>query len=182
MSRPRLEQATLFELGGEEDELAATEPVEAPLELPLDLVPAATAQAAVAPPAGEPAPPRARALAAAVDLGAHALAAGVAVVGVSLLDVVVRGAQAPGFALLLLVFSLFYTVVPLAFWGRTAGMAAAGIACRGEDGQPLSFGEAALRWAGGVLSALLLGLPALPALAGRRSLADRLSGRAPVAD
>jgi hypothetical protein len=177
MSRPRpLEQATLFDLDADDGE---REVAEAPLELPLDLVP----QAPPADAAQEPAAPvGARALAAAVDLGAHGLAGGVAVVGVSLLDVVVQGNQAPGFALLLLVFSLFYTVVPLAFWGRTAGMAVAGIACRGEDGQPLSFGEAGRRWAGGLITALLLGLPALPLLAGGRSLADRMSGRVPVVD
>ena len=175
MSRPRLEQATLFDLDAED---AGPEVAEAPLELPLDLVPSTPAGAG----REAAAPVGARALAAGVDLAAHALAGGVAVMGVSLLDVVVRGAQAPGFALLLLVFSLFYTVVPLAFWGRTAGMAVARIACRGEDGQPLSFGEAARRWAGGLITALLLGLPALPLLGGGRSLADRLSGRVPVVD
>jgi len=179
MSRSRqAEQASLFELDVEDGEPAVAD---APLELPLDLAPP-PARAAALGPGASAASPRARALAAAVDLGAHLLAAGVAVVGVSLQDVAVRGAQAPGFALLLLVFSLFYTVVPLAFWGRTAGMALAGIALRGEDGQPLSFGEAGRRWAGGVLTALLLGLPALPVLAGGRSLADRLSGRVPVVD
>jgi hypothetical protein len=92
-------------------------------------------------------------------------------------------AQLPGFAVLLLVVSLFYTVVPLAFWGRTPGMAALGLACRGDDGQPLAFAEAGRRWLGGLLTVLLLGLPALLLLAGsRRSLADRLSGRPPVRD
>ena len=179
MSRTRqAEQGSLFELDVDDGGLEAAD---APLELPLDLAPAPPRVAAREPLAAA-APARARALAAAVDLGAHLLAAGVAVVGVALQDVAVRGAQAPGFALLLLVFSLFYTVVPLAFWGRTAGMALAGIACRGDDGQPLSFGEAGRRWAGGVITALLLGLPALPVLAGGRSLADRLGGRVPVVD
>ena len=169
MSRTRqAEQGSLFELDVDD---GGPEAADAPLELPLDLAPAPPRVAAREPLA-----------AAAVDLGAHLLAAGVAVVGVALLDVAVRGGQAPGFALLLLVFSLFYTVVPLAFWGRTAGMALAGIACRGDDGQPLSFGEAGRRWAGGVITALLLGLPALPVLAGGRSLADRLGGRVPVVD
>ena len=180
MSRSRqAEQGSLFELDVED---GGSEVADAPLELPLDLVPAPPARVAAHEPGAPTAPARARALAAAVDLGAHLLAAGVAVVGVSLQDVAVRGAQTPGFALLLLVFSLFYTVVPLAFWGRTAGMALAGIACRGDDAQPLSFGEAGRRWAGGVITALLLGLPALPVLAGGRSLADRLSGHAPVVD
>lgn len=180
MNRTRqAEQGSLFELDVED---GGPEVADVPLELPLDLVPAPPARVGAREPAATAAPARARALAAVVDLGAHLLAAGVAVVGVSLQDVTVRGAQAPGFALLLLVFSLFYTVVPLAFWGRTAGMALAGIACRGEDAQPLSFGEAGRRWVGGVITALLLGLPALPVLAGGRSLADRLSGHAPVVD
>jgi hypothetical protein len=177
MSRGRrVEQGTLFELGEDEEEAEAAE---SPLELPLDLdVPGAGPQ----PSDAAAAPLRVRALAAGFDLAAHALAAAVAVGGALLLDVVLRPAQIPGFALLLLVFSLFYTVVPLAFWGRTAGMAAAGIACRGEDDQPLSFSEAGRRWAGSLLTIVLLGLPALPLLGGGRSPADRLSGRVPVAD
>ena len=182
MSRARqLRQAMLFELDHEE---GAPE-LDAPLELPLDLAPAPAPAPAAGPapgPALAAAPARRRALAGAADLGAHLLAAGVATLGVALLDVPVRGAQAPGFALLLLVFSLFYTVVPLAFWGRTGGMALAGIACRGEDGQPPSFAEAARRWIGGLLTASLLGLPALPMLAGGRTLADRLGGHVPVVE
>jgi hypothetical protein len=179
MSRGRrAEQGSLFALDAEENEVGGLDP-EAPLELPLDLA----GPLLESPPGGPPAAPaRARALAGAVDIGVHLLAAGVAVAGVLILDVALRRGQWPGFALLLLVFSLFYTVVPLAFWGRTGGMAVAGIACRGEDGQPLSFSEAARRWLGGLLTVLLLGLPALPVLASRPSPADRLSGRVPVLD
>lgn len=196
MSRDRrpARQATLFELG--DDDVVAVE--EAPLELPLSLAaeeeqggerederepggeegPAA-APAATA--AGEPAAPvRARVVAGLLDLGFHLLVAGGALLGASLLGAPPRPAQLPGFVALVLVVSLFYTVVPLAFWGRTPGMAAVGIACRSDDGQPIAFADAGRRWLGGLLSVLLLGLPALLLLADGRSLADRLSGRTPA--
>ena len=85
--------------------------------------------------------------------------------------------QLPAFAVLLLVFSLFYTVVPLAFWGKTPGMAAVGLACQAGDDLPLTFAEALRRWLGELVTVLALGLPGLAALgAARRSLADRWSG------
>jgi uncharacterized RDD family membrane protein YckC len=182
--RRRARQAELFELGDAPDSVAVAEP---PVDLPLELE--LTEEPRVAPLA--PAPPtlpassalRPRLVAGLIDLGFHLLVAGGALVGSAWLGVQPRGEQAPGFAMLLLVVSLFYTVVPLAFWGRTPGMAAAGLACRGEDGQPLAFAEAGRRWLGGLLTVLLLGLPVLLLLTGpRRSLADRLSGRTPVPD
>ena len=51
----------------------------------------------------------------------------------------------------------------------------AGIVARGEDAEPLAFGQTARRWIGGLLTMALGGLPGLLALSGR-SLADRLSG------
>jgi uncharacterized RDD family membrane protein YckC len=197
MSRRRSRQATLFELEEEESVPTTEAPPDEALELALDLdldldldlaAPRAAAgvaterRAASAPAATAAAAPlRASLLAALGDLAFHLLIAGTAALGAALLGVTPRSEQLPGLALLLLVVSYFYTVVPLAFWGRTPGMAAAGLACRGEDGQPLSFAEAVRRWVGSVLTVILLGLPALLLLGGaRRSLADRLSGR-PVA-
>jgi hypothetical protein len=60
----------------------------------------------------------------------------------------------------LLVFSLFATVLPLAFW---------------LDGQAITFRQSFVRWLGGLLTILGAGIPLLVALSGR-SLADRVSG------
>lgn len=83
--------------------------------------------------------------------------------------------DAPAFAVFLLVFSFLYTVVPLAFWGHTLGMAWAGLTSQNRDGEPLTFDQTARRWFGGVLTVATAGLPLLAALRGR-SLADLLSG------
>ncbi|HEX3127624.1 MAG TPA: RDD family protein [Thermoanaerobaculia bacterium] len=81
----------------------------------------------------------------------------------------------PGFALFLLSFSFLYTVVPLAFWGHTPGMAWRGLDARSRDGEPLAFDQTARRWLGAIVTSLLLGLPLVLALGGR-SLSDLLSG------
>jgi uncharacterized RDD family membrane protein YckC len=81
----------------------------------------------------------------------------------------------PALALFLLSFSFLYTVVPLAFWGHTPGMAWAGLDARSRDGEPLAFDQTARRWLGGIVTSLLLGLPLILALGGR-SLSDLLSG------
>jgi len=86
----------------------------------------------------------------------------------------------PAFALLAVIFSFLYTVVPLAFWGQTPGMSWAGLESHSRDGEPLSFGQAALHWLGGVLTLALAGLPLLMVLTGA-SVADRLSGSKTVA-
>jgi uncharacterized RDD family membrane protein YckC len=83
----------------------------------------------------------------------------------------------PALSVFLLAFSFLYTVLPLAFWGQTPGMAWAGIAARNRDGEPLTFGQTARRWLGGLLTLALLALPLL--LTGsRRSLTDLVSGSA----
>lgn len=90
----------------------------------------------------------------------------------------------PPFALFLLAFSFLYTVVPLAFWGQTPGMAWRGLVARSLDGDALSFGQTFRRWIGSVLTVAGAGLPLLLALLGDgaaagaagRSLADRISG------
>ncbi len=73
----------------------------------------------------------------------------------------------------LLAWSFLYLVVPLAFWGQSPGMAWAGVRARSGDG-PISFGQAAWRWAGFWLALLSGGLLGLLALT-ERSLEDRLS-------
>ena len=82
----------------------------------------------------------------------------------------------PALALFLLSFSFLYTVLPLAFWGQTLGMAWTNITSRNRDGEPLTFDQTARRWLTGLVTAALLGLPAL--VSGRRSLSDLVSGSA----
>ncbi len=107
-----------------------------------------------------------------------------------LIDVALAGGLAGGSALLgapigqrhfvplgfvILLFSFLYHVVPLAFWGRTPGMAAAALRARTLDDLPLSLPQAAKRWLALLLTLATGGLGVLLALGGR-SLADRLSG------
>lgn len=80
----------------------------------------------------------------------------------------------PSFALLMLAFSFPYWVIPLAFWGQTPGMAWLGHGARALDDEPLTFGQAMLRWLGALLTAALVGLPLALALGGS-SMSDRLS-------
>lgn len=133
------------------------------------------------PSAADAAPVRAglapRLVAAACDGLVLAVAAALALIGAALLDVRPGAAMLPGFAALLLVFSFAYSVVPLAFWGATPGMRAVRLVARDRDGGPLTFGQTAARWAGGLLTLALAGLPMLLALGplGGRSPADRLS-------
>ena len=78
-------------------------------------------------------------------------------------------------ALGLLLFSLLYTVLPLAFWGQTPGMSFAGIVSSSIDGEPLSFGQSFRLWLASLLAVLFAGLPTVIAPRGR-SLSDRLAG------
>lgn len=122
-----------------------------------------------------------RLLSGAIDLGVHALVLAVAFAGVRLLGVSPTVRSGLPFALFALVFSFLYCVFPLAFWGRTPGMALAHEIARGLDDLPLSFGQTILRWLGALLTLALAGLPTLLALVGERSLVDRLSGSKTVA-
>lgn len=81
----------------------------------------------------------------------------------------------PAALLFLLTFSFLYAVLPLAFWGRTPGMALAGLRKSSRDGRPLSFRQAILTWLGTVLTVALVGLPLLMAVGGR-SLSDLIAG------
>ncbi len=82
----------------------------------------------------------------------------------------------PAGLVFLLTFSFLYAVLPLAFWGRTPGMALAGLRGTSTDGRPMSFRQAVLRWLGSVLTLALAGLPLLLLALGGRSLSDLLSG------
>lgn len=139
-----------------------------------DELPAPAATGAKARPAGR-AGVGSRISAAGADLLVHASVAVGVLVGCRFMGVHPVLSDWPAVALFLLSFSFLYTVVPLAFWGHTPGMAWAGLDARSRDGEPLAFDQTARRWIGGILTLLLLGLPLLLAFGGR-SLSDLLSG------
>ncbi len=123
--------------------------------------------------ASEP-PVSSRFLAAILDLGTVAAGVAVALAAAALLGARPHPAAWPPFVLFGLCFSFLYTVVPLAFWGKTPGMAYAGIVSRGKDGLPLTIPQTVLRWLGQMIVYAGAGLPALLALSGV-SLSDLLS-------
>ena len=123
----------------------------------------------------EPAPLSSRFLAGLADLAVHLALAVALLFGARLLGVEAGFGDWPALVLFLLVFSFLYTVLPLAFWGQTPGMAWAGLVARARGYESLTFGQTGRRWLGGLFTAALLGLPALLAAGGGRSLADRLS-------
>ena len=154
----------------------------APPELPLarpSPVPAPERRSAAAPASGF-AGRGSRFAAGLADLVVHAAVAVAALLGTRWLGVRPALTDWPPLAVFLLSFSFLYTVLPLAFWGYTLGMAWAGITARNRNGEPLTFDQTARRWLGGLLTALTLGLPLL--LSGsRRSVTDMLSGSATYA-
>jgi uncharacterized RDD family membrane protein YckC len=109
------------------------------------------------------------------DLLLHALVVGLASLAVLLIGHPVGWRELPPFVAFGLLFSFLYSVFSLAFWGQTPGMAWAGHLARSVTGEPLTFGQTVLRWLGGLLTLALAGLPLLLALAGGRSLSDRIS-------
>jgi uncharacterized RDD family membrane protein YckC len=111
------------------------------------------------------------------DLLMHAVLLVAALLGVRALGVRPSLTVWPAFALLLLPFSFLYTVLPLAFWGHTLGMAWRGITSRNRDGEPLTFDQTVRRWLGAIVTMAALGLPLL-VMGGRRSLTDVISGSA----
>lgn len=119
-------------------------------------------------------PVRLRALAGLADLAVHGALLLLVLLGERLVGMRWDLDQWPGLATFLLTFSFLYTVVPLAFWGQTPGMSVAGILACTEEGENLSFPQTAARWAAGLLTLLLLGLPLVAALWGP-ALSDRLS-------
>lgn len=86
-----------------------------------------------------------------------------------------RASDWPGYLLALASFSFVYTVYSLVFWGRTPGMRRARLAAQCDNGAPITVGRAVLRWLGGAVTALLLGLPSLLLLRGGRSFTDYVS-------
>lgn len=76
--------------------------------------------------------------------------------------------------------SFFVVVVPLVLFGRTVGMALAGLATRDEGaGRRLTPTEATRRWAGTLATVAAIGLPLFFTARDPEAptLADRLSGR-----
>jgi uncharacterized RDD family membrane protein YckC len=118
---------------------------------------------------------KSRFMAGGADLLVHAAVAVAAIAGSRLLGAPPSLSDWPPVALFLLTFSFLYTVLPLAFWGQTLGMAWAGLHARSRDGEALTFDQTARRWLGGLVTAATLGLPLL-ATGSRRSLSDRVSG------
>ena len=117
-----------------------------------------------------------RFLAGLADLAAHAFAGLIALFGAQALGIEAQLRHLPALGAFLLAFSFLYTAIPLAFWGRTAGMAWARLEARTSQGELLSFGQILRRWLGWLFTLALAGLPTLLCLVGGRSLADRLSG------
>ncbi|HUP42897.1 MAG TPA: RDD family protein, partial [Thermoanaerobaculia bacterium] len=78
----------------------------------------------------EPAPLSSRFLAGLADLAVHLALAVALLFGSRLLGVEAGLGDWPALVLFLLVFSFLYTVLPLAFWGQTPGMAWAGLVAR----------------------------------------------------
>ncbi len=111
------------------------------------------------------------------DLVVHAAVAVAVLLGTRWLGVRPALTDWPALAVFLLSFSFLYTVLPLAFWGYTLGMAWAGITARNRNGEPLTFDQTARRWLGGLLTTVMLGLPLLVRIGGR-SLTDWISGSA----
>jgi hypothetical protein len=88
-------------------------------------------------------------------------------------------------ALFALCVSFVAIAVPLVLFGRTVGMALAGLIARDDGaGRHLTPSEAARRWVGTLLSVAGLGVPLLWTLsnAAAPTPADRLSGRSLVRD
>jgi len=150
-------------------------------------------------PAGEPAPaepplPEApdRALLGDRALGVAADAAtAVLLVLTAVLAALAALGRTPSFAGLgwaaafALYVSFFAVAVPLVLFGRTVGMALAGLAARDDGaGRGLTFSEAARRWLGTALTLAALGLPLFWTARDPEAptLADRLSGRTLVRD
>ncbi len=117
---------------------------------------------------------RSRLVAGLLDLGVIVAVAISAIVCVAWMGVDLTPLPWAPIALFLTAFSFLYYVFPLAFWGRTPGMSYLGLRARNLDGQPLSFGQTALRWLAGLLTVASFGLPLLLALKGTH-LSDLLS-------
>ena len=148
-----------------EDDVEAFDDVDV-LEMPISTEPSV---AGIAP----------RLLSGGADLLIHCGVLAATTLGLYAMAATPRIDQWPALAVLLVAFSFFYTVVSLAFWGQTAGMAWCELHTHDRLERPLSFRQAVLRWAGGLLSLALAGLPVLLAFRGT-SLTDLLSASVTV--
>ena len=115
-----------------------------------------------------------RILSSGADLLVHAGALAAVALGIQFMTVEPRLEHWPSYLAFMTAFSYLYTVVALAFWGQTAGMAWFGLAARESPQFPLSFAQATIRWLAGLITLALAGLPLLLALGGS-SLSDRMS-------
>jgi len=113
--------------------------------------------------------------AALLDLAVMAATAVALLAGAALLGARPTLADWPAFVLPWIAFSFLYHVIPLAFWGRTPGMASMGLTARHLHGGGLSFPQAIARWLATLVTTALVGLPGLLALTGR-SASDWASG------
>jgi RDD family len=163
-------QSDLFAAAREEEDEDAADTSETPedrrrLELEPDLeAPGGPVVAGVAP----------RVLAGCADVLLHLGVLASLYLGLIALDVEPRAGHWPALATFLAAFSFLSSVVSLAFWGQTAGMAWRGLQTRDRLQRPLTFRQAALRWAGGLLTFATAGLPLLLTLGGA-SLSDWMS-------
>ncbi|MGE5276897.1 MAG: RDD family protein [Acidobacteriota bacterium] len=131
------------------------------------------------------APLSARAIAFAADLAGTSLAVTLALIaGIAATGRAPLLSGLPWAAAFAIGFSFVFVCLPLTLFGRTVGMALAGLTARaGAFGRRLTPGEAARRWAGTALVVAGLGLPLL--VGGdplRGTPADRLSGRLLIRD
>lgn len=117
---------------------------------------------------------RSRLVAGLLDFGVVLVVAIAALVSVAWMGVDLTPLPWAPMALFLVAFSFLYSVFPLAFWGRTPGMACLGLRARGPEGQSLSFGQTAWRWLAGLLTVATFGLPLILTLKGTY-LSDLLS-------
>ena len=154
-------------------------------EPPLDLGRNSPAEAAPAAPSGVASLPD-RALGTAADVATSVL-----VVLVALLAAFAVRGRTPRIsglgwaALFALCVSFVAVVVPLVLFGRTVGMALAGLIARDDGGgRHLTPSEAARRWVGTLVSVAGIGVPLLWTLsnAAAPTPADRLSRRTLVRD
>lgn len=127
------------------------------------------------PGAGAIVPTGARLAAAAIDFGVVLMVLVVTTMGLRWIGVKLDAGSIAPMLFYLLAFSFLYFVFPLAFWGRTPGMAQLGLAARCSNGDTLTFSQSAQRWLGAVLTVAGLGLPLLVMTSTGSSLGDRLS-------
>lgn len=127
------------------------------------------------PPALVEAPLAPRFLAGVLDLVVLAAVLGLALLALRLLVVPMSRAAMIPLGVFLASFSFLYTVVPLAFWGHTPGMAYTGIMSRAKSGDFLTIRQCMLRWIGWALTIATAGLAGLLALSGV-SVSDLVSG------